>query len=123
MMRFEAVKKRLLVCRVGFEQHLDFVLLLQFAFPVIEGGRSGEEGYTGSQFFGQYFGGEIPAEASSGAVHNTTTASGVFTSRPPHHESGHYITQGDWSLMKRAAERPDFNYFYNPKRFTARRRR
>ncbi|KLQ12306.1 hypothetical protein APU11_21595 [Enterobacter sp. 50793107] len=59
MMRFEAVKKRLLVCRVGFEQHLDFILLLQFAFPVIEGGRSGEEGYTGSQFFGQYFGGEI----------------------------------------------------------------
>ncbi|OJH27465.1 hypothetical protein P717_14545 [Enterobacter kobei] len=59
MMRLEAVEERLLVRPVGFKQHLDFVLLLQFAFPVIKGGCAGEERYAGCPFFGQHFGGEI----------------------------------------------------------------
>lgn len=57
MMRLEAVEERLLVCQVGFEQHLDFVLLLQLTFPVIKGGGAGKKCDTGSQFFGQHFGG------------------------------------------------------------------
>lgn len=32
MMRFEAVQECLLIRQIGFEQHLDFVLLLQLAF-------------------------------------------------------------------------------------------
>ena len=59
MMRFEAVQESLLIRQIGFEQHLDFVLLLQLAFPVIKGGGSGEERHAGCQFFGQHFGGEI----------------------------------------------------------------
>jgi hypothetical protein len=113
MMRFEAVEERLLVRQIGFKQHLDFVLLLQLAFPVVKEVAPGRSVTQAASFSASTLAARSWAEASSGAVHSTTTASGVFTSRPPHHESLHYITQDDWSLMKRAAERPDFNYFYN----------
>ena len=59
MMRFEAVEQCLLIRLIGFEQHLDFVLLLQFALPVVKGSGTGKERYAGGQFFGQHFGGEI----------------------------------------------------------------
>ena len=107
MMRFEAVEKCLLIRRIGFEQHLDFVLLLQLAFPVIKGGGTGEERHAGSQFFGQHFGGEILGCGfiRGGAQYNNS------------------IRRVHKSLMKRAAERPDFNYFYNGNPFTAQCRR
>src|SRR5690606_1808292 len=74
MMRLEAVEERLLVCQVGFEQHLDFVLLLQLTFPVIQGGGAGKKCDTGSQFFGQHFGGQILGRSfiSGGAQYNNS---------------------------------------------------
>lgn len=73
----QAIQQRLLMGKVGFEQHLNFILLLEFPFPVIERGGARQQRGTGGQLVRQGFCRQILAVASSGAVQSTTTASGV----------------------------------------------
>ena len=45
--------------QVGFEQHLDFILLLKLSFPVVERRRSRQDGGAGGEFFPEHFGRQI----------------------------------------------------------------
>lgn len=63
--------------QVGFEQHLDFILLLKLSFPVVERRRSRQDGGAGGEFSPSTLAARSWAVASSGAVQSTTTASGV----------------------------------------------
>ncbi|MNP04079.1 hypothetical protein D3C76_959840 [compost metagenome] len=78
----------------GFKQHLHFVLLFQFAFPVVEGSGAGEDGHAGSELICQHFGGKILGGSfigsgtqnnnSVGRIHKSTSVSRkkITISRP-----------------------------------------
>ena len=102
VVRLQAIQQRLLMGKVGFEQHLNFILLLEFPFPVIERGGARQQRGTGGQLVRQRFCRQILGGRfiRRGTEHNNSI-------RRSHHEpriseKRHYSTQDAGILASRS---------------------